>query len=232
MMIYLLVEKQSIVWVEGCGDTIIYKMHIKSKLGRVMARVSRGLKRIIEELIHGPEIEGFGRWFRIIVASALAIVGSHVIAFEFNLSDSMTYLIMLLLCVIVMTIVIIKPRLLLTVVCVTLLFIGVSFTTSSMNQDNVGENVWDSGLLGVGVSLVALAVAIYVLQAQVGRKRDAVNISGSERDVHNSEDGYVWVEESRKYRCEYCKDSGRCRYYKTLSGIKRHIAREHAQRRI
>jgi len=207
-------------------------MNRKSKLGRIMERVSRGSERIREELVHDHEVEGFGRWFRIVVASVLAIVASHAIAFDFNLSSSISYLIMILLCAIVITILLIKPRLLLTVVCVTLLFIGVSFTTSSMHQDNMGENVWDSGLLGVGVSLVALAVAIYVLQDQVGRKGNAVNISGSERDIHNLKDGYVWVEESRKYRCEYCKDSGRCRYYKTLSGIKKHIAREHVQREI
>ena len=207
-------------------------MNRKSILGRIMERVSQSSKRMIEELIHGPKVEGFGRWFRIIVTTVLAIVASHAIAFAFNLSDSIRYLIMVLLCVIVMAILLIKPRLLLTVICVTLLFIGVSFTISSINQDNMGENVWDSGLLGVGVSLVALAVAIYVLQEQVGRKGDAVNISGGERDIRNLKDGYVLVEESRKYRCEYCKDSGRYRYYKTLSGIKKHIAREHVQRRI
>lgn len=207
-------------------------MNRKSKLGRIMERVSRGSKGIIEELIQDHKVEGFGRWFRIVVATVLAIVTSHAIAFDFNLSDSMRYLIMVLLCLIVITILLIKPRLLLTVVCIALLSIGVSFTTSSMNQDNMGENVWDSGLLGVGVSLVALAIAIYVLQEQVGRKGNAANMSGSARDMHNLEDGYVWIEESRKYRCEYCKDSGRYRYYKTLSGIKKHITREHVQRRI
>jgi hypothetical protein len=207
-------------------------MNRKSKLGSTMERVGRGSKGIIEEIVHGPAVEGFGRWFRIIVATVLAIVLSHAIAFEFNLSNSIRYLIMILLCVVVMVIVDIKPRLLLTVVCVMLLFIGVSFTVSSMTQDNTGGNVWDAGLLGVGVSLVALAVAVYVLQEQVGRKGDAVNISGNERDIHNLKDGYVWVEGRRKYRCEYCRNSGRYRYYRTLSGIKKHIAREHVERRI
>lgn len=202
-------------------------MNKKSKLGRTMERVGRSSKTIIEELVHGPAVEGFGRWFRIIVTTVLAIVLSHAIAFDLNLSDSIRYLIMVLLCAVVIIIVNIKPRLLLTVVCVMLLFIGVSFTTSSMTQDNTGENVWDTGLLGVGVSLVALAVAIYVLQEQVGRKGDAVNIIGSERDIHNLKKGYVWLEEARKYRCEYCKNSGRSHYCKTLGGIERHIASKH-----
>jgi hypothetical protein len=190
-------------------------MNRKSKVGR------------IKGLFRGPVVEGFGVWFRIIMTTALAIVASHVIAFSFNLSTGMRFVIMVLFCVVVMVILGIRPRLLLMVVCVTLLFMGVLFTVGSMSRDNMGETVWDSGLLGVGVSLVALAVTIYVLQDQVGRKRDAVNISGSERDVHNSEDGYVWLEESRKYRCEYCKRLGKRHCCKTLGGIERHIASKH-----
>jgi hypothetical protein len=228
----LFVENESVVWVEGYGGKIVLRMNRKSKLGRIMERVSRSSKGIMEEITEDRKVEGFGRWFRIVVTTVLAIVTSHAIAFNLNLSDSMRYVIMVLLCCIVIIILTIKPRLSLTVICVALLFIGVSFTISSMSKDNMGENVWDSGLLGVGVSLVALAVAIYVLQEQIGRKGDAVNINESERYINNLEDGYVWVEESRKYRCEYCKDSGRYRYYKTLSGIKMHIEREHVKRRI
>ena len=202
-------------------------MNIKSKLGKIKERVSRGPKNIVKEMIHGRKVEGFGMWFRILVTSALAIVVSNVIAFQFNLSNPIRILIMVLLCVVVMPIIDIKPRLSLTVVCITILFIGVVFTVDSMFKDNMGEVVWDSGLLGVGVSLVALAVAIYVLQDQVGRNRNAPNMSVSERDINSLKDGYVWVEERREYRCEYCNNLGRYRYYKTLSGIRKHIAREH-----
>jgi hypothetical protein len=207
-------------------------MKRKSKSGRVMEGFGRGWKTMKEELFHGPAIEGFSRWFRVIVTTVLAIVVSHAIAFDLNLSDPIRYLVMILLCAIVMPIVAIKPRLALTVVCIMILFLGVSFTVSSMTVDNTGEKVWDTGLLGVGVSLVALAAAIYVLQEQVGRKGDAVNISGSGRDIRDSRNGYAWVEEERKYRCEYCRDSGRYRYYRTLSGIKKHIEREHVERKI
>lgn len=206
-------------------------MKRKSKLGRILERVGRGWRMMIERLFHGSAIEGFGRWFRIIVTTVLAIVVSHAIAFDLNLSEPVRYLVMILLCAVVMITVTIKPRLVLTVVCVMILFLGVSFTVSSMTVDNTGEKVWDTGLLGVGVSLVALAAAIYVLQEQVGRKGYAVNISGSERDIRDSKNGYAWVEERRKYRCEYCRDSGRYRYYRTLSGIKKHIEREHIQRK-
>jgi len=207
-------------------------MKRKSKLDRMLERVGRGWKTMMEELFHGPAIEGFGRWFRIIVTTVLAIVVSHAIAFDLNLSEPIRYLVMIVLCVVVMTTVTIKPRLVLTVVCVMILFLGVSFTVSSMTVDNTGEKVWDTGLLGVGVSLVALAAAVYVLQDQVGRKGDGVSISGSERVIRDSRNGYAWVVERRKYRCEYCRDSGRYRYHRTLSGIKKHIEREHVQRKM
>jgi hypothetical protein len=84
-------------------------------------------------------------------------------------------------------------------------------------------------LLGAGASLVAIGIAIYALLIQTEQKEAGVNIGGSGKGTDNSKGVYVWVERIKKYRCEYCNDLGRYHYYKTLSGIKGHIAREHVK---
>lgn len=204
--------------IKPCGDTMVLRMNRKLNLGKVIKGISLDLK---------VKREGFSRGFRVVVSSILAMVVAYIVGSVFHLSALAIWLVLIALCVIVSTIVSLKPRLLLTVVCIMLLWIGAMFIVGSLFEELRSEITWDPGLLGSGTSLVALAIALYALLSQTGRKEDAINVSESGRGMYNLKEGYIWVEEIRKYRCEYCKHLGRYHYYKTLSGIKGHIAREH-----
>jgi hypothetical protein len=109
---------------------------------------------------------------------------------------------------------------------------GGAFIIGSLFEELGSEIKWDPGLLGAGASLVAIGIAIYALLIQTERKEAGASIGGSGKGKDNLEGIYVWVERIKKCRCEYCRDSGRHRYYKTLSGIKGHIAREHVKREV
>lgn len=41
---------------------------------------------------------------------------------------------------------------------------------------------------------------------------------------------YTWIDEIKKYRCDYCHKDGRYHYCKTLKGIKNHVTEAHLDR--
>jgi len=41
---------------------------------------------------------------------------------------------------------------------------------------------------------------------------------------------YTWIEDIKKYRCDYCHKDGRYHYCKTLKGIKNHVTEAHLDR--
>lgn len=204
--------------VKPCGDTIVLRMNRKSKLSGIIERI---------KVSHKVRIEGISVGFKIIVAIALSYVLANVIASVFNLSASIRFILIAGLSVIVSLTVSIKPRLLLTVVCVMLSFIGFLFIVISLNKENLSQIGWDPSLLGAGTSILALAIAVYAFLIYTERKEGVINISPSRRGMSDLEGGYVWIEEIKKYRCIFCLNVGTYYYCKTLGGIKRHIASKH-----
>lgn len=173
--------------------------------------------------------DGVSRGFRIVVSIVLSYILFSVIASIFNLSEIVRYVLIGTVSLGVAAIVSSKPRLVLTVVCVMLSFIGFMFVAVSFDKENIAEIGWEPSLLGAGVSLLAIAIALYALMRSTGREDDVLDSkrSGREVDSVGSEEGYAWIQEVRKYRCEYCRSLGKYSYCKTLVGMKRHIMSKH-----
>jgi hypothetical protein len=171
-------------------------------------------------------------WVRVIACAVLAVVLSYIITSAFELPRSIRYLIMAILCIITSLISSLRPRLFLRLICFLIFSIGVSLLFLANNKELIGLLGWDPGLLGAGASIVALAVAFYGLIVQREQEKETVKVNGGEMRISGLQKGYEWLEDRKKYRCEYCKRSGRYHYCKTLSGIKGHIARKHVQRKI
>ena len=109
--------------IKPCGDTMVLRMNRKLNLGKVIKGISLDLK---------VKREGFSRGFRVVVSSILAMVVAYIVGSVFHLSALAIWLVLIALCVIVSTIVSLKPRLLLTVVCIMLLWIGALFIVGSL----------------------------------------------------------------------------------------------------
>jgi len=193
-------------------------MNIRSKL--------RGIIKAIGAT-HRVRIEGISVGFKIVVSIVLSYVLATAIAYVFNLSSSIRYVLVAVSSIIVSLLVSIKPRLLVGVVCVMLSFIGLLFIVVSMNEESMTEIGWNASLLGSGASIIALAIALYALLMSTERRENVLNISLGRRGMHNLEGGYVWIEDIKKYRCVYCMNLGKYHDYKTLAGIKRHIRSKH-----
>lgn len=168
----------------------------------------------------------FSEGFRFVVSWGLSFVLFSVIVSFINLPYLAREVLVVVLSVTVGVIVTFKPRFALRVVCSVLALVGFTFIVISL-YTNVSELGFDAGLLGVGTSIMAIAIAVYALLLQTQQKKDVVSIGKSGRGVGNSKEGYVWIEEIKKFRCEYCRHSGKYYYYKTVGGIKRHIAGNH-----
>jgi hypothetical protein len=171
-------------------------------------------------------------WVRVISAGLLAAVLSYIVGSIFKLSGPVYYVIMVAMCLFTSFLSIFRPRWFVRLVCALVFCIGVFLVFLASDKELIGLLAWDPGLLGAGASIVALAVAFYGLVVQREEREGTVKVNGSEVKISDLENGYVWLEETGKYRCEYCKDSGRYRYYKTLSGVRGHITREHRRRKI
>jgi hypothetical protein len=210
-----------------CGDTIVLRVKRKLRSGSKLERTIANYIRVHRE----SNGASFGEGFRFVVSFGITFVLFGVIFSLGDLPYSASKVLVVVLSLTVGGVVTFKPTLALRVVCIVLAFVGFTFTVISLYVENVSELGFNASLLGAGTSIMAIAIAVYALiQTQQGK--DVVSIDKSGRGVRNSEEGYVWIEEIKKFRCEYCKDLGRYRYYKTLSGIKKHIAREHVKRRI
>lgn len=184
------------------------KMNDKEKLS--------GRRRVANSAING------------ILGGILSAVLVLIITTSFQLSRLIEYLIMIPICMIMAVIVArIGRKWVLRIICFLVFSIGVSLVFLSQNEELISEISWDPSLLGAGSSVIAIAIAFYALLTQSERRGEGVNTSGSGRNISNSKEGYVWLEETKKYRCEYCLNFGKYHYCKTLGGIKRHIARKH-----
>ena len=193
-------------------------MNRKLKLRKMIGGISVDLK---------TKREGFSTGFKVVMSALLAWMLSFVISSIFNLSDPARWGVMIGLCVVASTIVSLRPRLLLTVACIMLAFMGGAFIIGALFEELRSQIKWDPGLLGAGASLVAIAIAMYALLIQTEQKEGGVNMGESGRSMDNLKEGYVWLDETRKYRCEYCRRSGKRHCCKTLGGIERHIASKH-----
>jgi len=212
------VKTKVLFGIEVRGDTIVLRMKSKSK--------SSGITQSITP-IHKVRIEGISLGFKIVASILLSFLLANVVGSVFGLPHSTRYIVTAVLAVIVSVTVSIKPRLLLTVVCVMLSLMGLIFIVVSLNEESISEIEWDPSLLGAGTSLVALAIAVYVFLMYTERKEDVINISRGSRGVGELEGGYVWIEEIKKYRCMFCLSVGRYYYCRTLRGIRGHIMSKH-----
>jgi hypothetical protein len=168
-------------------------------------------------------------WGQVAVSATLAYFLTYIITTAFQLSAFIKYPLMMALCIIASVIVIERPRLVLSIVCILLFAIGVSLVFIAQNEELINKISWNPSLLGAGASIIAISIAFYALIIQTEQRREDKNPTDSARKLSNSRKGYVWLEETEKYRCEYCLHSGKYQYYKTLGGIKRHIAKKHAK---
>jgi hypothetical protein len=166
-------------------------------------------------------------WVRVISAGLLAVVLSYIVGSVFRLSGPVYYVIMVTMCLFTSFLSVFRPRWFVRLICALVFCIGVFLIFLASDKELIGLLTWDPGLLGAGASIVALAVAFYGLLVQRKEREEIVKVNGSEVKISDLENGYVWLGESGKYRCEYCRRSGRYHYYKTLTGIKGHIARKH-----
>lgn len=206
-------------------------LRMKGKLGlrKIIKEIGSDSRIMIERISshYSRRVEGISHGFGVTVSTGLAVILSYVIISIFNVPHEVKVVIMVGVCAIVASLLAFRPRLMITVVCIAVLFIGVTFIVGSINKEIIEEIGWDPILLGTGTSLIAIAIALYALIIQIWRKEDVVNISDSNKGMSDLKKGYVWLEEIKKYRCEYCKSSGKYYYCKTLGGIKRHIASKH-----
>jgi len=159
-----------------------------------------------------------------IFSAILALFLLYMITPVFHLSGALRYTIMFVLCTCISLVVTLKPRWVLWTVCLFLLFIGLALIFLSQSEELLSQINWNPSMLGAGVSTMALAIAFYILALE---RRQV-----EERQLTNSsklpKEGYVYLEDVEKYRCEHCLHFGKYRYYKTLIGIKRHITRNHS----
>lgn len=204
-------------------------LRMKRKLRLMIKEISNGCRIAVERISshYSKRRQGISHGFGVTVSTGLALILSYVIVSIFDVPDSMRWVIMVGVCVVVTSMVALKPRLMMTVVCIAVLFIGVTFIISSINEEIREEVGWDPNLMGAGTSLIAIAIALYALVGQIWRKEHNVSINDSKKGMNNLKEDYVWIEEAKKYRCEYCKSSGRYYYCRTLGGIKRHIENRH-----
>lgn len=200
------------------------KLRSGSKLERTIANYIR-----VHRESNGAS---FGEGFRFVVSFGISFVLFGVIVSLVDLPYLASKVLVVVLSLTVGGVVTLKPRLALRVVCIVLAFVGFTFTVISLYVENVSELGFNASLLGVGTSIMAIAIAVYALLIQTQQGKDVVSIDKSERGVRNSEEGYVWIEEIKKFRCEYCRSSGAYRYYRTLSGVKCHIAKEHGRKKL
>jgi hypothetical protein len=197
---------------------MVLRMNRKSKLGKIIEDVS---------LYYQSKREGFSNGFRFVLGWGLSVVLFSVITAIAHLTSLVRWIVVVVLSSIMGVIVTRKPRRTLTVVCILLALIGFTLVGLSLNEENATKLGFNAGLLGTGAAVIAIAIAVYALLTQTQREEGVVSLSYSGMDMRNLKEGYIWVQEIKKFRCEYCKHSGRYRYYKTLSGIKKHIASKH-----
>lgn len=188
------------------GDIMMLRMNVKDRLSRMTS---------------------FLYWLRIGISAVLALALTYIILSSFDLPNSVKYPLMITLCAITSVISGLRPGLFLRIICILVFFIGVCLIILAKYIEVIEVLGWDPGLLGAGASIVAVSLAVYTLLVQREGKEEIVNLDGSEKKIHGLKKGYVWLDEARKYRCEYCKNSGRSHYCKTLGGIERHIASKH-----
>jgi hypothetical protein len=80
------------------------------------------------------------------------------------------YTIMIVLCIIMSTIVSFKPKWMLTVIFLFMLFLGMMLIVLAQNKELAEQFDWDPGMLGAGVSIVALAITFFSLFISRDRK--------------------------------------------------------------
>jgi hypothetical protein len=206
-----------------CGDTIVIRVKRKLRSGSKLERTIANYIRVNRQ----SSGESFGGGFRFIASFGISFVLFGVLVSIVDLPYVAKEVLVVVLSLTVGGVVTFKPRLALRVVCIVLAFVGFTFTVISLFVENVSELGFNASLLGAGTSIMAIAIAVYALLIQKQQGKDVVSIDKNGKEVRNYEEGYVWIEEIKKFRCEYCKSSGAYRYYKTLSGVKSHIAKEH-----
>ena len=166
-----------------------------------------------------------------ILSAFLAVVILYIVAPIFHLSGILRYTIMIILCTCTSLIVILKLSWVLSAICLLVMFIGVALVFLAQNKEIIAQISWNPSMLGAGASLIALALAFYMLFIERGQSEEPTQLADGERRISNlkekPEKGYIWLENIEKYRCDYCLYLGRYHYCKTLGGIKRHIARKH-----
>jgi hypothetical protein len=167
-------------------------------------------------------------WVRVCVSALLAWALTYIIMSAFNLPVSMKYPVMVTMCVVTSTIVSLRPKWVLFIIFFLMFLIGLSLIVLSVNKEAVKLIEWDPGLLGAGASVIAIAIAFYTLIVQEGQRVKKEGLNGGEQRISDLKEEYVWLEETRKYRCGYCLSVGKYYYCKTSGGMKRHIARKHA----
>jgi len=159
-----------------------------------------------------------------IISALLALVLLYILTPIFHLSGVLRYTVMIVLCIVSSIVVSLKPKWVLATVCFLVLLIGVALVFLSTDEEIASEITWNPSLLGAGASIIAIAIAFYTLIHQMQEARE---LAGSDRNISDSQRGYVWLEKIEKYRCEHCLCSGKYHYCKTLKGIERHIAKAH-----
>lgn len=135
-----------------------------------------------------------------VVAALLAVTLLYIITPIFHLSGALRYTIMIILCTIMSVIVSIKPRWVITTVCILVLFIGVTLVFLASNKEITSQIAWDPSLLGAGTSIIAIAIAFYMLFIQMestGIIKEARESTDRERNISNSKEnttiGYIYL---------------------------------------
>jgi len=161
--------------------------------------MNKKLRDILESIKsrHKVRREGISVGFITVVSIVLSYILFSIIASIFNLSQMIRYALIAGVSIVVSFTISLKPRLVITLVCVMLAFISFIFVAISLNPENIEQIGWDASLLGAGTSLLAIAIALYALMRTTGRKEDVLNLKRSGRDINNldSEEGYKWIEE-------------------------------------
>ena len=138
------------------------------------AKLSR--RRIITSFING------------VVAALLSLVLLYMITPFFHLSGVLRYTIMIILCVVMSVVVSLKPRWVITTICILVLFVGVTLLFLAQNKEIATQIAWDPSMLGAGASIVALAITFYMLFIQTDKTKRGSEGSERQRDSQSEKE--------------------------------------------
>jgi predicted KAP-like P-loop ATPase len=159
--------------------------------GGIIASRLKGKVRLIER------VEGLTDllfWVRGILGGILGGVLGYVVTSIFKLSGFARSIVAVIVLLVTALLAVYRPRFFIRLICLLVFCMGVSLIFLSMNEGLVQSLEWEPGLLGAGVSVVALAIAFYGLvvqregRAELGKANNSKGGSNTKEEAMENND--------------------------------------------